>query len=66
MKIDTMAARQPLWSKSQNKLGLSCAKLRANLNLYVLAWYVRFGMLGLVCFNWIVWIYMFCLVCFVW
>ena len=46
---------------SNNKLGLSCAKLRANLNLSVFVWYVRFSMLGLVCFNWFVW-----LTCFVW
>ena len=48
-------------SNSTNKLRLSCAKLRANLNLSVFVWYVRFSMLGLVCFNWFVW-----LTCFVW
>ena len=48
----------------EKKLGLSCAKLRANLNLSVLVflvWYVWFGMFvwfGLVC---LVWYICFCL-----
>ena len=42
----------PAWEKSRNKLGLSCAKLRAKLNLTIL-----------VVFVWFVW---FCLVGFIW
>ena len=44
--------------KTQNKLGLSCANLRANLNLSVLVvWigYVWFGMFGKFSLERIVW-----------
>ena len=55
----TRGAEAGITNNYRYKLGLSCAKLRGNLNLSVLVWYVRFGMLGLVCFNWFVWLYMF-------
>ena len=44
--------------KTKNMLGLSCAKLRANLNLFVLVvlvgqvWFCRFGSVGFVSYVW--------------
>ena len=41
----TRGAEAGITNNYRYKLGLSCAKLRGNLNLSVLVWYVLLGML---------------------